>query len=365
MAQFPYLLEAGFEAGATNFDTAITDTTTKSSYPFYVDLISRYGINPWRGSYCWLIDQSTGTTTTAVNQTHAAFDVAASSYWSVAFAFYAKSTVMANGNRTSLVVCSATATDEVNLQLYYTTAGGLQLLLTEANDTVVGTNPVVALVENKWHWIELHGMVDAGVGNDGTAYLVLDGVAAGSIDSLDQGAFTDLLVGLMNIDAGHTAGVYVIDDLIISGLDTSAVRVGLRKQYPQSVHVSARSNALDASGYGQHLFVGPGTVADAAILTANAGDILRLYDTDNAYTTGSYNLVAECNFSSGAVSVTGPVKFERGCYCLVIPGGTGGARGIVNIALDPPAGYPIARCYGYPANLRQYARHRLRLSGDV
>jgi len=355
---FPYILEATFEGGATNFDTAITDTTSKSSYPHYPAMLGKYDIDPWRGAYAWLIDQSTGTTTTAVNQTHAAFNISADAYWALGFAFYAKSTTMATTNRTSLVVCSASATDEVCLQLYYTTAGGLQLLLTEANDTAVGSNPTCVLTENEWHWIEMYGTVDDGGTNDGTAYLVLDGNAVGNIGSLDQGAFTDLYVGLMNIDAGHTSGVYVFDDFIISATDTSAVRVGKRSRFPSNVHVSARSNALDATGHGQHLFVGPGTVSEAMILTANSGDIIRLYDTDVAETTGTYNLVAEANYSSGSVVIIGPVKFEKGCYCVVVPGSTNGARGIVNIALAPLDGFPIASCYGNKANLKYYGQHR-------
>jgi hypothetical protein len=358
MAAFPELLRAGFEAGATNFDTAITDVSAKSTYPHYTDLIGKYNIVPWRGAYVWLIDQSIGTTAHANYQTQAAFNVAASNYWSVGFAFYAKSTVMANGNRTSLVW--ANAVKEFCLQLYYTTAAGLQLLLTETESTAVGTNPVVSLTENAWHWIELHGVVDSGAGNDGSVSVVLDGNTVGTVSSLDQAAFTDLYIGLEDIDAGHTAGVYAFDDILVSGIDTSAVRIGYRSQYPWNPHVSAPAS----TSYGEHLFVGPGTIDSAALLTANAGDTMRLYDTDTAYTAGSYGAVGEANFSSGMPVIEGPLKFERGCYCVITAAGANGARGIVNISQSPVSGYPIASCYQNKANLKSYAQQRVRLSGN-
>jgi hypothetical protein len=349
VAQFPYLLTSGFESGATNFDTAITDTESKSSYPHYTTLAQKYGFTPYRGAYCWLVDQSTGGgTTTAVYQTQAAFNVTATNYWSVAFAFYAKSTTMADGNRTSLVW--ANSTKEFCLQLYYTTAGGLQLLLSETAATAVGSNPVVPIEENKWHWIELYGVLDPG-SNDGTASLVYDGVLIGTVTSLDQASFTDLYVGLQDIDAGHTAGLYAFDDIYASGINTSAVRIGYRSQFPTNIHVSAPASAA----YGEHLFLGPGTIKGAQLLTAAAGDNIRFYDTDRAYTTGTYGEVAELDFSAGVTFLPDPIEFSRGCYCLVTPGGAAGARGLIQIDLAPECGRSKAMYYGYPDNLKRYA----------
>jgi hypothetical protein len=357
MAQFPYLYQSGFEAGAVDAGGAITDTESKSSYMHYIEMIPRYGITPWRGAYSWVIDQATGTTTACL-QTIAGFNVSDTNYWSIGFAFYAKDTLMATGERSTIMEGnSGTTTNEFTLDLYYTTAAGLQLLLTETAATAVGSNPVCALTENEWHWIELYGVNGSAAG---TVYLNVDGNLIGGVTSLAQGAFTDLYFGLSVIAAGHNAGVYAFDDILISGVDTSAVRIGYRNRYPMNPHVSAISTVT----YGEHIFVGPGTIAEASLLTANAGDILRLYDTDTGYTTGTYNLVAEANYSSGMPIISGPLKFERGCYCAITAAGSNGARGIVNIAQDPPCGYPIAACYGNKANLKYLAIHRTRLTGN-
>uniref|UniRef100_A0A6M3JWD3 Uncharacterized protein n=1 Tax=viral metagenome TaxID=1070528 RepID=A0A6M3JWD3_9ZZZZ len=366
MAQFPYLYATGFEAGAVDTGGVLTDTDAKSGYQHYTASVASYSITPFRGAYSWIIDQDIGTATTDCIQTVAGFDVADANYWSIGFAFYAKSTTMANGNRTSIMkAVSAGPVDEFVLQLYYTTAGGLQLLLTEAYDTAVGSNPVVPLTENTWHWIELYGMKDNAANNNGTAYLVLDGEAIGSISSLNQADFTDAIFGVDDADAGHTAGIYAFDDVLMSGIQTtSQVRIGYRNRYPMNPHISA----ISTSTYTEHLFVGRGTVRRMTLLTNNSGDIVRLYDTDTGYTTGSYagNLVAEANEAADMTIAEGPFLFERGCFVSITAAGANGARGIVEIEPNPDIGYPAAVYYGNDGLLKSYAMStRTRRPGNM
>src|SRR3990170_7133489 len=123
MAQFPYLLQSGFEAGATNFDTAITDTQSKSlGYLHYAQSARQYGVVPYRGAYCWGVNLGTGTATTSIYQTQAGYNITANNYWSFGMALYLKNIVMSNASRHGLVRMMATATVEASLDLYYTTA---------------------------------------------------------------------------------------------------------------------------------------------------------------------------------------------------------------------------------------------------
>jgi hypothetical protein len=342
MAAFPPLCESGFDTNALGGDIAETDTASAGAIRHITESVPLYGITPFRGAYCYIIDQSV-CTTTECKLVSAACNVTATNYWAMGFAFYAKSTVMATGNRTSLVKLLDGATEEVCLQLYYTTAGGLQLLLTEASDTAVGSNPVCPITENAWHWIELYGVNDPG-SNDGTAIGVIDGLTQLSLGSLNQGAITDMQIGLDDQDAGHTAGLYAFDDIYFAGIDTSAVRVGYRSRWPINPHIST-------SG---HVFVGPGTLMGAQLITATSGDILRLYDTDRGTSTGTYHLVAEVT-ASGTPTISGPLTFERGCYAVI--SGTN-PRGIVFIeqGANEYIGAPYTRCYGNEANLRMWAK---------
>jgi hypothetical protein len=371
MAFLPYLSEAGFESGAADPGNVLTDTTSKSRYMHYTGTVPEYGFTPWRGAYCLVIDLARDATGAEAFSTLAAFDHTDGQYWALGFALYLKGNVMTEGDRTSLLKIVSAAATEVCLQLYYTAAGGLQFLLTQAEDTAVGTNPVVAISENKWHWIEMYGFKDNGGANDGTAYVIIDGEAAISITGKNQGNFTDVYYGVDDIDAGHTAGVIAFDDFIAGGAHTAAIYVGGRSRYTMNPHISAI--ASNAGGY--HLFLGPGTVNGAELLTTKVNDTLRLYDTDTGSTTGTYNgtLVAETacleidattDIGSIPHTITGPLVFERGCFALLTPAGAAGARAIVHIDPNPASGLPAPVYYGNEANLKHYAIHRTRRGGN-
>jgi hypothetical protein len=348
-AAFPYLCQAGFETNALDSDLAKTDTTSAGAIYHYTDLVQTHGFLPWRCAYCYVIDQALATTTESI-LTSAACNIADTKYFALGVALYLKGHVMTNGDRTTLISCIGTG-EKRCVQLYYTTTGGLQILLTALENTAVGANPVAPISQNQWHWLELYGHVHSD--GSGTGTLVMDGITVGSIGSLTDAAFTDVEFGVQNANAGHTAGITAFDDFMFAGQGDAAVRIGLRERFPINPHISA----ITTSTYSEHIFVGPGTVAECTLLTANAGDIIRLYDTDIGYSTGDYGvaLVGEANFSSGYPVITGPLRFNRGCLAVITAAGASGARGIVRIDQDPPCGYPSSIYYGFPANLKRYA----------
>jgi len=350
---FPYLLETGFEAGATGFDTAITDTQSKSlGYLHYSESAKTYGVTPFRGAYCWGVDLSVGTKTTAVYQTQAAYNVTADNYFSFGFAVYISSNlVMAANDRFTIAAGMASSTEEVVVDILYTAARGYDIVLDETNGGTPAVYTQFAL--DKWHWVEVAGHCDDGGTNNGTATLYFDGYNIGSLSSLDQGAFTDLYIGAINQDLTTTAGYVFFDDCIGSGIDTSAVRVGYRSRYPINPHISAS----------QHLFVGPGTVDNIQLLTGTANDMLRLYDTDRANTDGTYQHVAEIMVEGTTYSTTadkdGPFYFQRGCYA-VISGTNPRAQAAISMNnLERPTIY-----YGNDAALKNYALKRKERPGN-
>jgi len=345
MAQFPYLVIDTFDNGATTGTK--TDTQSKGSYPHYSTMAKQFGVVPWRGAYSFLLNLSTGTATTDCYITYAAADCAANTYWSVGFALYLKNIVMSNTSRHGLARCMAGATVETSLDLLYTTAAGLQLCFDE---TGAGTTVTLPIEQNRWHWIELYGVNDPGA-NNGTANLVLNGLAAGSLSSLDQGAFTDLLIGAVGPDAG-TTGQMFFDDVQVSGTAATEVRIGYQKRFPWSIHLSS----ITTASRGTHLFVGPGTVRRLNLLTTNSGDAIALYDTDTANTTAAYpTLVAQCQTATGLYEFEGPWQFERGCYAVVTAVGANGARAIAHIDPSPPYGYHKTIYYQNEAALKTYA----------
>jgi hypothetical protein len=362
MGQFPYTLQAGFETGATDFDSALTDSQSKTlGYLHYTTAWEKYKVLPWRGAYMWGIDQSVGTKTTDIYQKQAAFDVANASYYCVSANIYLKGNTMGNGDRTSLITCRSAAADQAVVQLYYTTAGGFQLLATQSYDTAVGTNPVCPITENAWHQVEIYGLCSTA--GSGTLYLVVDGVAIGNVGSLTHVAMSDLFIGATNADATHTAGLIFYDD-VYAHLDTASVRFGLRSRYPMNPHVSALASAT----YKEHIFVGPGTVRRATLLTQIANDLLRLYDTDTANVTGTYRCVAETvclDVDATTAPIRGPVAFQRGCLAVITGASATGARAIIEVDPNPPAGFPRALYYGRPGLLASYISRRSVAPGET
>lgn len=356
-----YTFQAGFEGNACDGDLTETDTTSAGSVMHYTDMVIRHNIDPWRGAYSYVIDQSV-CTTTECKLVSAICNVTTAYYWALGFAFYAKGTTMATTNQTTLAALISASGLEVALNLYYTTAAGLQLSLTE---TAGATATCVAdLTENKWHWIELYGRNHS---TDGTAYMVLDGqLVPSGLTGLDQAAITDLQLGVDDQDAGHTAGVYAFDDIYFAIEHVSVQpRIGYRSQYSMNPHVSA----ITTSTYLDCIFIGPGTVSSVDLLSGTSGDVIRLYDTDTGYYTGVYAdaLVAEIANTGTELetnTIFGPFRFERGCLATITVAGNTVIRGIVHIDSAPKDGYPIARCYGNKALLKDYAYRRTSLTGS-
>jgi len=350
---FPYLLENGFETGAIGFDTAITDTESKSlGYLHYVDSVKKYGVAPYRGAYMWGLDQDVGTATTACNQTQAAFNVSDTHAYAVSAAIYLKGHVMTNGDRTSLITVRSAAADQAVIQLYYTTAGGLQLLCTQAAATAVGTNPVCSINQNEWFVVEIRGSVQTG--GTGTIDFFVNGFQVGAqITTLTNAAITDLYVGATNGDAGHTAGLIFYDEIIAdSDAGTAAVPIGLyTPRYPDSVMF----------GVTRHLFVGPGTVKAASLMTATANDKLMLFDTDAASSTAELNAKVECLVGVN-MGIGGPIPFYRGCYAVL--SGTNPKAQVFLETVPELAGNPALTAYS-EAGVKNYAFKRKPRPGNI
>ena len=335
---FPYLLESGWETGATGFDTAITDTQSKSlGYLHYSDSIRKYGVAPFRGAYVWGIDQSIGTVTTGCYQTQAAVNVANTNTWAAGMAIYiASNIVMTDTDRTTLLAAveSGGGVQQGTIELYYTAADGLQIHFNKTSGTAAASGKSAALTTNEWHWVEIRGTVNTG--GTGTLKGYLDGNQVGAtISSLTNVAITDLWVGAFNADAGHSAGYIFIDNVVADGDGgTTEISVGYPwPRYPFYTNVTKTG----------HVFVGPGTLQSASLLSVTAADEMKIYDTDRGYATAAPEncivdlVVGGAGELGGLHHVEGPIAFYRGCY--VVLSGTN-PKGNVRAHISPPAGYP-------------------------
>lgn len=295
---FPFVFEDDFESGdLTGWDTAETDTDGKASVKHFTRLAG-YRLHPYRGAYGYHIDL-TGGTNDAFAQENTDFDMALDAVNFLGFAFYASRLTMAASDRFTIArFRSGGATDEAVVCIR-NNAGTIEVLASEtgASATVRATH----LVQDKWHWAELRLSLDDGVSNDGTIDFYLDGVQVGAqITALDQAAITDFSLGAIGLDAGTTAGHLVFGPVVFDNTD--------RVFPPPSRFPQQR--IFTKSG---HAFVGPGAIADAALLSTTAGESMTLWDTDVANSDDEWNKVREIAIG-GQTSTDGPIWFERGCY---------------------------------------------------
>jgi hypothetical protein len=301
---FPFLSENGFETGTLgHFDTEV-DTESRLDFPHYSTLARIPGAGaPFRGAYCMRVAlENDGTPADAYVQETGSWDTSAAGTIYFRFAFYVSNDItMANTDEFAIwQLWSSTNTIEAGVYINYTTANGLRIGIGETSAT-----SFKPLTTGVWHQMEVKALIDSGVGDDGTLDAWLDNSAFTQVASLDQGAITSGIMGVVAQDAGTTAGLILFDEIIA---DDARI-------YPISNRFTDEV-LLTASG---HVFVGRGTLENISLLSGAGTDcVLAVYDTDTAYTVDPNNLRLELKNTANneLIDPSGvPIKdFHRGCY---------------------------------------------------
>ena len=339
---FPFLSENGFETGgAGHFDAISPDPFTRAGYDHYSELARRPGLPaPFTGAYCFRVNLATNTTNHYLQET-GSWDTGAAGTIFVRFMFwFGANPTMADGDEFAIFqLWSGASTAEAGVYVNYTDANGYRLGIGETAAT-----SFLSLSLNTWHAVEIQALIDSGAPNDGTLDGWLDGGAFTQVTSLNQGAITSGVLGVVGQDAGTTAGVVLFDDVIA---DDARI-------YPPSIRFST-SPLLTISG---HAFVGPGRI-DAARLMAGAAtdNVLSIYDTDVGNTNDATKVVLELKNTANSQVVCSvneePIRVQRGCY-VVMSGTTPRA----NIDLS-------AAVYGGDGVIRAYGSRRVATKGNV
>lgn len=200
-------------------------------------------------------------------------------------------------------VSQADSTVEATFGLNYvaastTLAFGVGELAATAFDTA---NPIVL---GEWYNIELNIHIDSGVGNDGfiAAYITRDGATPPTTAQIiasgfDQAATTLIALGSRNHGtAAH--GTILFDNF----------RHDDARLYPKP-----RYRTEPVLTQSEHIFVGPGWIDGAAILSTGSDNVIRFFDTDKADTLAQEVFKLELDPDASRASI-GPVAFKRGCF---------------------------------------------------
>jgi len=325
---FPFLSSNGFETGSSPYDSE-TDTNSKLAVIGFKRMFSITGGEiPYRGAYCAHIDLSGGTAD-AFYQENNDWDTSASGTIWTRFYFYMTSDyTMATTNRFTIFALEQTSgAAEVVIDVKYTTAAGLQIVLDE---TQAGSSTVVAtLPTDQWNCVEISATIDSGA-NDGTATLYFNGSTIGTISSLTQGAITHAQIGAVGIDAGTTSGHLFFDEIVA---DDAQIYPLINRFPPERIWVTHSQHAL--LGSGEALVSVTGSSTDALVelydtYTANSGvaatPLLQIRSVDDTL-EGPYRV----SFNRGLYLVLSGTNVQA--YVTPIRNATAGKAGIQNLAM--------------------------------
>lgn len=342
---FPFIYESSFENITTPFGwDSESDTGTKLDVPRYYDLAAIPGLEvPFRGASCLRVDLRSGDTN-AHTVTEGDIDIADTATRWFRFYLYLSPDF------------AATADDTFNIfelqQAGGTVECSLGLRITASTDAVEigigdGTAPTsfVDLSKGVWHCVEWQVLISTA--GAGTQDLYLDG--SGSVVALttltNAAAVGQGVLGTKNTLA-TTTGTILIDQFVMD--DTQVYPLTERWPFQQ---------ILTQTG---HVFVGPGAIESAAILSTGSDNTCILYDTDTATANDALSRVVELdNAANATVAVdTQPIRFLRGCYAVLA-----GTNPRAQVSIWRGGAGPTA--YGSTGAIRRYGLARTARPNNV
>jgi len=297
---FPWDKEEGFEDGTNGiFDGTEVDTAARLAIRSYRDLVALGWVAPFRGAYCAGID---------LNSTSDAYlldpdgNISADGETFYDFWFFVSANVaddMADNDQFSIFQLIATATVEGVIAIQFTTANGLRIGIGETAATAFAS-----LIPGVWHHVCLGVVLDDGVGNDGSLELFLDDTSVAIVATLDQGAITDIRLGVVGQDTALPGQFILFDEF----REDSARLRPYKERFPEQL-------LLTKSG---HAFVGPGVIDNVSLLSGAGTDcVLTVFDTDRADVNDPSNIVLELKntVNNELIDPAGaPARVQRGAY---------------------------------------------------
>lgn len=342
---FPFVFQSNFENPTTPFGwDSESDTGAKLDVPRYYDLAAILGLEvPFRGASCLRIDLRSGDTN---DHTVLEGDIDIADTATRWFRFY-------------LYVSpdfAATADDTFNIfelqQAAGTVESSLGLRITASTDAVEigigdGTAPTsfVGLSKGVWHCVELRALISTA--GAGTLDLYLDG--SGSVIALttltNAAAVGQGVLGTQDTLA-TTTGTILIDEFVMD----DAQIYPLTERWPTQQIITQS----------QHLFVGPGAIESAAILSTGSDNTCILYDTDTATANDALSRVVELDNAAFTASTNEgqPIRFQRGCYAVLA-----GTNPRAQVTLWRGVEGPIV--YGSTGAIRRYGLARTARPNNV
>jgi hypothetical protein len=289
----PWLFESNFEAGTNGEWDTETDTGSLLDFPHYSTL-AKLNMVPYRGANCARIvcgDTNDHTLT------EGDIDIADGGTAYFRWYMYVHPSFTATADDTFNIFELQQAGGTVELSVGMRITASSNLLEIGVGD---GTAPTsfTTFTRGKWTCVEIKATVSTTDAGEITLYL--NGSSVVSLTSLDQAAAVGQGVFGTQDTLSTTTGTILFDDFL---MDDARI-YPYKERWPAHL-VMTKS---------QHVFVGPGDVEGAVVLSADG--TLTLYDTDTANINDELSYVTKLDEDT-QTSMSGPVHFERGCYAVV------------------------------------------------
>ena len=303
---FPWIFESNFELG-TNADwDSEQDSDGVLDFPSYSELaLSPWSTStPYTGANCMriLLDGVAQSDTTV---TEADINIADTVTNSFHFNIWFSSDFTATADDTFpfLELQGTAVTGAVGARIVAATDVINMGIGSSSTGTVPSQFASLAMERNQWYTIEATFNIETNASGTADLYITKAGdvaqtTADASLTSVTNVAVTDGVFGIQDHEA-TTTGTILLDNFI-----QDDARVFPFPRYP--LHP-----IFTMSG---HAFVGPGHLDIAGLLTDEATNIMRLWDTDTANTDATQTFVVELDIDGTFTSFAGPIKFQSGCY---------------------------------------------------
>ena len=334
---FPWIFENNFENTVTPFGwDSEEDTGGLLDVPTYLTLaqsnVAGNAALPYRGASCMRI---VAGDTNDHTLTEADLDIADGATAFASFYLYIGTDFLATANDTfNIYEFSEAAAIGASLSLRITaTTDAVEIGI---GDGVVATDFSTGLLaKGRWYHIEVGYFVSTG--GAGTLTLYVDGVSRVALTTLTGNAVTSGRLGTQDT-LSTTTGTLLFDEFKFDDLQ---VFPNVRR-FPDTM-------TLTQSG---HVFVGPGSIDSATLMSTTAGNTMWLYDTDRFNTDQNQDRVVELDIAAHTTMSAGhqPIHFLRGCYVELA--GTN-PRGTVTISRSTEGPH-----YYSAAGMRQYGNQR-------
>lgn len=304
---FPWIFHANFESGDNSEWDSESDTDGILDFPHYSEL-ARFPwstATPYSGAYCMRIAPSGGTNDATLTEadinianagtSHFKFDVWFSpDFDATVDDTFALLELQGSGSDETVAIGAryVAATDVINM--------GVGAAANNAAPTAfAGFN----MLRNQWYTIESTVVIQTGGTGTANIFITKAGDAAqttadAAVSSVTNIVVTDGVFGLQD-HAATTTGTILLDDFI---------------QDDARVYPTARYETHPIFTKSGHAFVGPGYIDIAGLLTDEANNVIRLWDTDIADTNATQSFVVELDINGTFTSFAGPIEFRNGCY---------------------------------------------------